>query len=140
LLQLGVGLFLFASLQGLVIQNFAVPALGRSVHLVSIDTGLLLVALGVLWPRLRLSVVVLRLAYWLLIYSSLITIVAFLSAAILGAGSSIIPLAAGQAHGGAALEAAIGIALISAAPTGIISFALIFLGLMSKSGSADGRR
>jgi hypothetical protein len=32
LIQLGAVLFLVTSLQGLVIENFAIPALGRSVH------------------------------------------------------------------------------------------------------------
>jgi (hydroxyamino)benzene mutase len=140
LLQLGVGLFLLASLQGLVIQSFAVPSLGRSVHTLAIVTGLLLVALGVVWPRLGLHAVALRLAYWSLVYSSLITIVAFLLAAIWGAGKSFLPLAAGSAHGSTGQEAIIGIALVSAAPTGIISFALILWGLMSGPAGVDGSR
>ena len=32
LVQIGVALFLFVTLQGLVIQNFAVPSLGRAAH------------------------------------------------------------------------------------------------------------
>lgn len=129
LLQLGVGLVLFASLQGLVIQQFAVPALGRSAHMVAIATGLLFVALGLLWPRLNLAAMALRFAYGLLVYSSVVTVAAFLLAAGWGAGNSFMPLAAGPAHGSAMQEAIIGIALISAGPTGIASFALILWGL-----------
>jgi (hydroxyamino)benzene mutase len=46
-----------------------------------------------------------------------------------GAGDLSIPLAAGSAHGSAFQEAIIKIVLYSAAPTGLISFALILWGL-----------
>ena len=55
LLQLGVTLFLFTSFEGFVIPYFAVPNLGRSVHTLSAFVGVLLVALGLLWPRLDLG-------------------------------------------------------------------------------------
>jgi hydroxylaminobenzene mutase len=129
LLQIGVALFLFVTLQGLAIQNFAVPSLGRSAHTLSLSTGLLLVGLGLLWPRLTLGAATLRLAFWFLAYSTLATIVAFLLAAIWGAGNSVIPLAAGVAHGSAAQEATITVVLASTIPTGVVAFALILWGL-----------
>jgi hydroxylaminobenzene mutase len=129
LLQIGVALFLFVTLQGLAIQNFAVPSLGRSVHTLSLSTGLLLVGLGLLWPRLTLGAATLRLAFWFLAYSTLATIVAFLLAAIWGAGNSVIPLAAGAAHGSAAQEVTITVVLASTIPTGVVAFALILWGL-----------
>ena len=129
LLQIGVALFLFVTLQGLAIQNFAVPSLGRSAHTLSLSTGLLLVGLGLLWPRLTLGAATLRLAFWFLAYSTLATIVAFLLAAIWGAGNSVIPLAAGAAHGSAAQEVTITVVLASTIPTGVVAFALILWGL-----------
>lgn len=39
LVQLGVALSLFVTLQGLVIQSFAVPSLGRSAHTLSLSSG-----------------------------------------------------------------------------------------------------
>jgi hypothetical protein len=99
LVQLGVALFLFVTLQGLVIQNFAVPSLGRSAHTVSLSSGLVLLGIGLVWSRLTLGATATRIAYWFLIYSLLATIVAFLLAAMWGAGNTVLPLAAGQAHG-----------------------------------------
>ena len=99
LLQLGVTLFLFTSFEGFVIPYFAVPNLGRSVHTLSAFVGVLLVALGLLWPRLDLGATAARAAFWLLIYSALVTIVSFLLAALWGAGNTLIPLAAGNARG-----------------------------------------
>jgi hydroxylaminobenzene mutase len=129
LVQLGVALFLFVTLQGLVIQNFAVPSLGRSAHTLSLSSGLVLLGVGVVWPRLSLGATATKLAFWFLVYSLLATIVAFLLAAIWGAGNTVLPLAAGSAHGTPLQENIIAAVLVSTMPTGIIAFALILWGL-----------
>jgi hydroxylaminobenzene mutase len=129
LVQLGVALFLFVTLQGLVIQNFAIPSLGRSSHTLALSSGLVLLGIGLIWPRLTLGVTVTRVAFWFLVYSLLATIVAFLLAAIRGAGNTVLPLAAGSAHGTALQENIIAAVLVSSLPTGIIAFALILWGL-----------
>jgi hydroxylaminobenzene mutase len=129
LVQLGVALFLFVTLQGLVIQNFAVPSLGRAAHTLSLSTGLVLVVLGIVWPRLALGATTTRVVFWFLVYSLLATIVAFLLAAMWGAGNTVLPLAAGAAHGTALQENIIATVLVSTLPTGIVAFALILWGL-----------
>ncbi len=129
LVQLGAALFLFVTLQGLVIQNFAIPSLGRSAHTLSLSSGLVLLAIGLVWQRLSLGVTATRVAFWFLVYSLLATIVAFLLAAIWGAGNTVLPLAAGSAHGTALQENVIAAVLVSTLPTGIIAFALILWGL-----------
>jgi (hydroxyamino)benzene mutase len=129
LIQLGVALFLFTSFEGFVIPYFAVPNLGRSVHTLSGFVGVLLLALGLVWPRLVLGATAARIAFWFLIYSSLVTIASFLLAAVWSAGNTIIPLAAGDARGSGIQEAVIMIVAYSAAPTGITAFALILWGL-----------
>ena len=129
LIQIGVALFLFTSFQGFAVPHFAVPNLGRSVHTLSGFTGVLLVASGMVWPRLKLTSMLSRLAFWFLIYSALATIAGFVIAAILGAGGSIMPIAAAGARGSDAQEMLIQLVMYPAAPTGIISFSLIFWGL-----------
>jgi hydroxylaminobenzene mutase len=126
LLQLGVALLLFTSFEGFAIPYFAVPNLGRSVHTLSGFVGVLFLALGLVWPRLNLGAAGARVAFWFLIYSALATI---LIAGVWGVGSSIIPLAAGGARGSDFQETVIQIVMYPAAPTGIISFALILWGL-----------
>jgi hydroxylaminobenzene mutase len=69
LLQVGVALFLFTSFEGFAVPYFTVPNLGRSVHTLSAFSGVLLVALGLLWPRLNLGAASSRIAFWFLIYS-----------------------------------------------------------------------
>jgi hydroxylaminobenzene mutase len=129
LLQIGVALFLFTSFEGFAVRYFAAPNLGRSVHTLSAFSGVLLLTLGLLWPQLKLSAAMSRVAFWFLIYSDFATMVAFMMAGVWGAGNSIMPLAAGAAHGSDLQEAAISVVAYSAGPTGIISFALIFWGL-----------
>jgi (hydroxyamino)benzene mutase len=129
LLQIGVALFLFTSFEGFAVPYFAAPNLGRSVHTLSAFSGVLLLVLGLVWPRLQLTTAAAQVAFWFLIYSDLATIASFLMAALWGAGNTIMPLAAGAARGTNFQEHAIAAIAFSAAPTGIISFALILWGL-----------
>ena len=128
LLQIGVALFLLTSFEGFVIPSLAAPRLGLSAHSLMALLGVLLIAVGLLWPKLR-GVATLRLAFWTLVYSSLAIVAAYLLGAIWGAGNSTMPLAAGTAHGSASQETIIKIVAYSSAPTGIVSFALILWGL-----------
>src|SRR5262249_57825535 len=94
LLQLGVALLLFTAFQGFAIPYFAVPLLGLSVHRLSALEAVLLLPMGLLWSRLKLGPVSSRTAFWLLAYSALAIIAAYMMAAIWGAGDSVIRLAA----------------------------------------------
>lgn len=137
LVQIGVALFLLTSIQGFAVPYFAVPALGRSVHTLSGFAGVMLVAIGLVWPMLHLGVTASRVAFWFLIYSTFATIAGFVIAAVLGAGSSIIPIAAGGARGSDFQEVMIQLVMYPAAPTGITSFALILWGLRRRPDSAS---
>jgi hydroxylaminobenzene mutase len=129
LLQIGVALFLFASLEGFAIHSLPVPSLGLSVHTLSAIQGIILLGLGLLWPRLKLSTTMSRIAFWFLVYSTFATLVPYVLAAVWGAGNSTIPLAAGVARGSVFQETTIMVVLYSAAPTVLISLALILWGL-----------
>ena len=136
LLQLGVALFLFTSFEGFVIPALASPNLGRSVHTLSGFTGVLFLAMGLTWPKLRLGTTAARIAFWFLIYSALATIAGFIVAALWGAGGSIMPIAAQGARGSDFQEIVIQLVMYPAAPTGIAAFALILWGLRGNSGTA----
>lgn len=129
LLQIGVALFLVTSFESFVIPYFASPMLGRSTHSLCALLGVMLIALGLTWPRLNLGRTTLQIAFWFLIYSGFAIVAAFLLAAIWGAGNSTMPLAAGPAHGSAFQEQVIKVVAYSSAPTGIVSFAMILWGL-----------
>jgi len=138
LLQVGIALFLFAALVGLVIPYFTVPRLALSAHLIGIMQGIFLVVLGLLWPRLRLSPAMLTTAFWLLIYECMAAVAVNLLASVWGAGNSILPLAAGPAHGSKAQEAFINIGLRSAGAALIVALIIILRGLRSGRTEAIG--
>jgi (hydroxyamino)benzene mutase len=129
MLQIGVALFMFSALEGFAIPSLPAPRLGLSVHTLSALQGVMLLGLGLLWPRLNLGSTMSRIAFWTYIYSSFATLVAYVLAAVWGAGNATIPLAAGTAHGSVAQEVIIKIVLYSAAPTFLISITLILWGL-----------
>src|SRR5262245_31402013 len=133
LLQIGAGLLLFASFEGFVIPYFAAPRLGLSAHTLSGLQSVLLLALGLAWTRLNLSDVASRIAFWLLVYSTLAILVAYVLGAFWGAGNETMAMAAGAAHGSPVQESVIKVVAYSSAPTGLVSFALILWGLRMTS-------
>ena len=138
LLQAGMLLFLLALLVGIAVPAFAVPRLGLSTHLLGIMQGLFLMVAGLLWPRLRLTRALSRAGFALAIYGCLAAWTANLLAAILGAGNSMLPMAAGQAHGSALQEGLISILLRSAA-VALIATALLMLWGLRGTGTGDAR-
>jgi (hydroxyamino)benzene mutase len=53
LLQIGVGLFLLTSFEGFLIPSFAAPRLGLSAPSLMALLGVLLIAMGLMRPRLH---------------------------------------------------------------------------------------
>ena len=129
LLQLGMLLFLFALLVGLVVPKFSVPRLGLSAHLLGIMQGLFLMVLGVLWPKLKLTRAVSRVAFGLAVYGCFAAWSANVLAGMWGAGNAMLPIAAGQAHGSALQEGILAISLRTAAVSLIAVSLLILWGL-----------
>jgi hydroxylaminobenzene mutase len=134
LLQAGVGLLIFASLEGFAIPFLGSPRLGLSAHTLSGLQSVLLLALGLVWPQLALGSSASRAAFWLLIYSTFAILAAYVLAAVWGAGNETMPLAAGPARGSSLQETAIRVVAHSSAPTGLTSFVLILWGLRSRIG------
>jgi hydroxylaminobenzene mutase len=85
LLQIGVALLLFSSLEGFVIPDLAAPRLALSAHTLSALQGVLLLAVGLIWPRLALGTRTSRIAFWCLVYSAFAILAAYVIAAAWGA-------------------------------------------------------
>src|SRR5262245_10309921 len=77
LLQLGLVLILYSSFVGFVIPYLGSQRIGLSAHTLSAFQGVLLIALGLLWPRLILSELSLRIAFWCLVYSTVAILAAY---------------------------------------------------------------
>lgn len=133
LLQIGVVLFLYSSLDGFAIPFLASPRIGLSVHTLSALQAVMLLAIGLLWPKLRLSSRVLKIAFWCLLYSTLAILAAYTIAATWGVGNETITLMGelphGLSHGTPFQETFIKVLSYSSAPTGLTAFVLILWGL-----------
>jgi (hydroxyamino)benzene mutase len=87
LLQTGVALLLFTSFEGFVIPYLGAPRLGLSAHTLAGLQSVLLIGLGLLWPKINLGARALRIAFWSLIYSALAILAAYIMGSFWGAGS-----------------------------------------------------
>jgi hydroxylaminobenzene mutase len=138
LLQIGVTLFLFALLVGIAIPSLPVPRLGLSTHLLAISQGLFLVSVGLIWPRLQLTPRIGASAFWLLVYGCAAALGANLMAAIWVAGNTLLPMAAGTAHGTPLQEGFVVAALRTGGAALIVGTALVLWGLRHQPRSAAG--
>ncbi len=133
LLQLGMALLLYCSLDGFAIPFLRSPRIGLSTHTLSALQAVLLLAFGLLWPRLRLRPRAVKVAFWCLIYSTLAILAAYTVAAFWGVGIETIRLMGELPHGltqGTPFqETFIKVLAYSSAPTGLTAFVLILWGL-----------
>lgn len=136
LLQIGAALLLYSLFEGFAIPVFASPRIGLSVHTLSALQGVLLLVLGLVWPRLALGATGARLAFWFLVYSAAAILAAYTIAAAWGVGIETIQLAGELPHGlvrGTPFQEGV-IKIISySSVSGVIAFVLIFRGLWPRS-------
>jgi len=81
LLQMGIVFILYSSVEGFVIPHFGSPRVGLSTHTLGALQGVLLLALGLVWPKLSLRAIASRVAFWCLLYSALAILGAYSIAA-----------------------------------------------------------
>lgn len=93
LLQLGVAFILYSSFVGFAIPFLASPRIGLAVHTLRGLQGVFLLAVGLLWPKLRLGIAASWAAFGLLIYGATSILAAYTIAAIWGVGNEAIMLA-----------------------------------------------
>ena len=146
LVQLGMLVFLFAlfvglgvSISGHGLPIFAVPRLGLSAHLIGLMQGTFLIATGALWPKLQLTRATSLVGFWLVVYGFFAAWAINVLAAVWGAGSGMLPNAAGQAHGSALQEGVIAIGLRTAAVSQIAALILILWGLRTFAKDNSGK-
>ena len=129
LIRCGVLLFLLGLLTGLIVPVLANPRMGLSSHLEGVMNGLVLVVLGLLWPRLRLSRTASAVAFGLALYGTYVNWATTLAAAAWGAGAPMMPIA-GLGHQGTRLqEGIIAFGLVSLALAMIATCAIVLWGL-----------
>jgi (hydroxyamino)benzene mutase len=132
LLQVGAALLLHSFLEGFAIPYLGSPRIGLSVHTLSALQSVLLLALGLVWPRLALRPTSARLAFWFLIYSAVAILAAYTVAAVWGVGNETITLMGELPHGlvrGTPFQEGFIRVIAYSSGSGLISFVLILWGL-----------
>lgn len=137
LFRVGVGLMLAAVLLGLAIPQFASPRVALSAHLIGLLQGMLLVVIGLLWPRLTLPAARRSLTCGLVLYQALAAFGANVLAAAWAAGGSIIPMAAGAAQGSSMQEAIVVVGLRTSGISLIVALVLMLTGLSGRPSAAS---
>lgn len=140
---MGIALLLYSSLDGFAIPSLASPRIGLSVHTLSALQGVMLLAIGLIWTKLRFSRRAAQVAFWCLVYSILAILAAYTVAAFWGVGIETISLMGelphGLVQGSLFQETFIKVLAYSSAPTGLAAFTLILWGLRSGARSENGQ-
>ena len=132
LLWHGIFLFLLGLVTGLAIPIISNHRMGLSAHLEGLLNGIFLVALGYLWPQLRLSTGALSAAFWLVLYGTYANWVFTLLGAILGT-SALTPQAGAGFSAPRWAEVLVGFGLVSLSSAMLIVCVILLFGLSGKS-------
>ncbi len=125
LTQAGVALFLIGLITGFFIHGALLPRLALGAHLMAIMGGIFMIALGSIWPQLKLGSVELRIALGLAVYGLYAGWLVYLLASIWNAGG-MFPLAVGQ-RGGTAFEEAFVMTSLMTVAGALIGLCLLLL-------------
>lgn len=128
LIYFGVLLFLSGLIVGLIVPVIANPRMALSSHLEGVMNGMLLMILGLIWPRLRLSERWLKTAFFLSIYGTFANWLGILIAAIFNAGK-MLNVAANGSEGTPVAEAFVMFCLISLTLAMLAVSVILLIGL-----------
>jgi (hydroxyamino)benzene mutase len=131
LLWHGVLLFLLGLVTGLAIPLITNQRMGLSAHLEGLLNGILLLALGCLWPQLRLSARALNGTFWLALYGTYANWFFTLLGAILGT-KALTPQAGAGFSATPLSEIAVGAGLVTLAIAMLIVCIILLIGLGRK--------
>ncbi len=133
LIRYGILLFLLGLLTGFVIPALQNPRMGLSSHLEGVMNGMFLVIIGLVWTKLQLPEKVLKWGFILSLFGTYVNWATTLFAAVIGAGSEMMPIAGGRMEGELWQEVIIKSGLISLSLSMVVVCILILLGLKGNS-------
>ena len=129
LMWFGMLLFLLGLLTGFLPGIATNPRMALSSHLEGVMNGMLLVILGLVWPRLKLGSRLARSGYGLALLGTYLNWGATLFAALSGAGAGLMPMA-GAGHSGTALaEGIVTASLVTLSAVMVIVSLIVLWGL-----------
>lgn len=130
LIRYGFILILLSLISGLFVSAMPIPRLGLSAHTIGILSGILLIAVGAVWPQFQLSGKHASLLKWSWVYSSYANWFGCLVGGIVGVGK-MTPIASAGFVGLPAAEGFVTVMLVSVALTSFIAVGLSLWGLRS---------
>ena len=133
LLLSGAWLFLLGLLVGFVMPALANPRLGLSSHIEGVLNGMLLMLLGLLWPRLVLTGRWRRIAAACSIYGTYANWATMLLAAVLDAGAQLTVAAQGRA-GSPLAEGLVNAGLVTLSIAMLVAAITLIVGLQRRQG------
>lgn len=136
LLWHGIFLFLLGLVTGLAIPIISNHRMGLSAHLEALLNGIVLLALGCLWPQLRLSARASNAAFWLALYGTYANWFFTLLGAILGT-KALTPQAGAGFTAARLSEIVVGFGLVTLATVMLIACVILLIGLSGKSAAAS---
>lgn len=131
LIFLGIFLFFLGLVIGLLIPILAKPRLGLSSHLEGVMNGMFLVILGLIWHRLNLSTLWLKLTFQLAVVGTYLNFLSIGLAAATGAGK-LLPIAGGTEQG-PFIESVITMGLVLVTITMLLVCILVMKGLTQQA-------
>ncbi len=133
LIFLGFLLFLLGLIVGLIVPVLANPRMGLSSHIEGVMNGMLLIILGLIWNRVKLSDKWLKITFWLAIYGTFANWFGILIAAIFNAGKMLTVAAKGQ-EGHPVAESVVTFSLVT------LTLAMMFVSVAILIGLARGNK
>lgn len=135
----GMLLFVLGLLTGLVEPQFRNPRMGLAAHLEGVMNGIFLIALGAVWPEVRLSSRARVVAYWGVLYGSYANWAVTTLAAMLGT-AALSPIAAAGRRAQAWQEGVVTFGFISVALVIVASSVVVLWGLRSSLATMNSDR
>jgi (hydroxyamino)benzene mutase len=127
----GMCLFLLGLLTGFAEQHFANVRMGLAAHLEGVMNGTFLIALGSIWPHVRLSPPATMIAFWTVLYGTYVNWLITLLAAAFGT-AALSPITGAGHSGQPWQESVVMIGFMSVGIAIVASSALVAWGLRKK--------
>lgn len=129
----GVLLLFLALLTGGAVPHLVNPRMGLAAHTTGIQCALVLIAFGVLWPKLRVAGVAARLTYVVNVAGAYALWLAFVLGAALGAGRAA-PISGAGHEASPAAEAVFACVLYLGVVSSVVGTAAVLLALARARG------
>lgn len=127
----GMFLFLIGLVTGFAETHFTNVRMGLAAHLEGVMNGTFLIAIGAIWPEVRLPLVAKAIAYWTALYGTYVNWLVTTLAAIFGT-AALSPISAAGYHGESWQESVVTAGFMSVGVVIVVFSVLALWGLRAR--------